>query len=286
MSSFTIAQTATNTGGQDSSDVTFIAANTAGNLIVLWYFGGFNYPGTFPTSVTDDNGNTYSLAGSILIGSPNTASANRVYIATNIKVTPNNPITITVTGATGVPVGSPSLIAVEITPPYSFEIYAACVSEYPATVKGQATFYAGSLASVGTFTQTLTLGASGGNEAGANLGVVLTNPGKDSIYLLADYDYEDSPDTWTTSGTLVAYTQETGTGITYWRTAAVASLAVEMSTEVCGYLPTPPPSLGTQFLVQSIRLTDKNRLKSYKITCIAGATVGNWLTAFKFFTGS
>ena len=40
------------------------------------------------------------------------------------------------------------------------------------------------------------------------------------------------------------------------------------------------------YVVQSVRMTDANRQKTYKVTVIAGATIGNWLTGFKFFKGS
>lgn len=36
------------------------------------------------------------------------------------------------------------------------------------------------------------------------------------------------------------------------------------------------------FIVQSVRLTDTNRLKTYKVSCVSGATVGSWLTALKY----
>lgn len=38
----------------------------------------------------------------------------------------------------------------------------------------------------------------------------------------------------------------------------------------------------TQWIVQSVRITDTNRLKSYKVTAISGATVGDWRTALKY----
>ena len=221
----------------NSSTITFDLASTAGNLIVLLWAAGTSFGGnpTLPTSVTDNNGNVYALLSNSISGQPPQATC-AMYVALNIKIAPNNPITISTSGATGIPTGGPSLIALEFGVPTAYQVFGANCSgtayDSSQTVVG---FDTGLLTSTGTTPQAFTLSPSTGTP-GAQVGVLLINSAGDMLAVIGLYDHSSSSVTWSASagGAVITQTAEAQSG-TSGRTAAVATLPIAFTSDACGY---------------------------------------------------
>jgi len=275
MGSFPITVLAAGTNAESFTTVYTVMPNT--DLVLFW--GGANAHGYInpspPTSVTDNNGNNYVLvSGPAYVPYPGSTA---MYLCVNPVLTPHNPLTITCTGAMNVPAGGPSIILLGVTVPTSYDVYGAnCQGVFPGS--GNSLYLnAGTVADVAT--NPISFDLTPGDNA-TQVSVTFVNRNSDTMTLLGAYYAETGTPTWGTSGTgVLAYTQETGDGSGH--SGAVAYLDASMSSAVCGYNPIPPVTAPT-FIVQSVHLTDVNRLKSYKVTCIAGATVGDWKTALKF----
>jgi hypothetical protein len=221
----------------NSSSITFGSASTAGDLIVLLWAAGTSFGGnpTAPTSVTDNNGNTYVLLSASISGQPPQATC-ALYAALNIAIAPHNPITISTSGATGVPTGGPSLIALEFGVPAAYQVYGANCSgtAYDAT-QTVVEFDVALLSSIGTEQQVFALAPSGGTP-GAQVACLLINPLSDMLGILALYDYSSSSLTWSASSgaSVITQTAETESG-TSGRTAAIATLPITFTSDACGY---------------------------------------------------
>jgi hypothetical protein len=237
MSSFTLIQhiVSPTTGNPGAFGVTFASNSAAGDMIVLAVMAGTNSGGnpTLPTSVSDDNGNQYCGVSATVPGVPTQATCG-LYVALNIKITPNNPITISVGGMTymgaGYGYGGPSLIAMEFSVPASYLIFGS-ISNHAASGGNSATnFLAGALAGPTTGPVYISIGGAA-NLAGAQACVLFVNAGVDCLAIATEYDDQHVSTAWTSNGTVVGYTAETAGGAA--RSGCVAMLVTAMSTG-CG----------------------------------------------------
>jgi len=235
VSSFTLIQhiVSPTTGNPGAFGVTFGSNSAAGNMIVLAVMAGTNYGGnpTLPTSVSDDNGNQYCGVSATVPGAPTQATSG-LYVALNIKITPNNPITVSVGGMTGMGAGygygGPSLIAMEFSVPASYLIFGSISNHSPSGGNSATNFLSGALA--GPTTGPVDISIGGGGPTGAQACALFVNAGVDCLAIATDYTDSNST-AWTSNGTVVGYTKETAGGAS--RSGCVAMLVTAMSTG-CG----------------------------------------------------
>jgi hypothetical protein len=296
MSSFTLVQhiVSPTTGNPGSFGVTFGSNSAAGNMIVLAVMAGTNCVGnpTLPTSVSDDNGNQYCGVSATVPGMP-TQAIGGLYVALNIKITPNNPITISVGGMTymgaGCGYGGPSLIAMEFSVPASYLIFGSISNHAASGGNSQTNFLAGALGGPTTGPVYISIGGAA-NLAGAQACVLFVNAGVDCLAIATEYDTQHASTAWTSNGTVVGYTAETaGTPGGTAKSGCVAMLVTAMSTG-CGSV-TPalsvscnsPPN-GTVGTAYSHAFTASGGTGPYTYT-IVGTVPGLTLSSSGALTG-
>jgi len=232
VTSFPITVIYTGVGGESFTPLSSIASGQA--LTLFWGSGnahGYTAP-TPPSSITDNNGNTYVQVGAALNGDAAAAEVTTFYVCVNPVLTPHNPPTITCTGSADVPTGGPSIIFLGIGVPTSYDVYGAnCNGSYPGT--GNSLYFdAGTVAGVGTTPQVFNLTPA---DNITQVSITFVNRGSDTMTLLGGYYGAGPAPEWGTSGTgVVASTMETGDGSGH--SGAVAYLNVSMTEDACGYV--------------------------------------------------
>lgn len=354
-------QVVTSTGASGSTASIAMGTSTAGSIMIVM-FGAGQGAVTAATACTDDNGNAYELVCRNLHFE--NSCVTQLWVCYKIAVTPHNPLTITLSGIGGYSIGSPSIIAVEITPTANWQFYTNTATQQTASLfnVSSVSIYAGQLSgpTIGAVTGTV------GQVLGNGVALLLFNEFSDGLLIFGDYQANGTlGPPWTTSGTVLGSTTELDGSSNPVRAAVLCYQDVDVSTLFCGSLPlsiicgNPPPyqiavpyswqpvvrggvapysfavtggslppglslNLTTGFvtgtptspgsysftitvtdsasatasvtcvipniagnmIVQSVKLTDVNRMKLWRITCCAGATIGDWKTGFKFFNGS
>ena len=226
MSSFAFVQAAAAVATPSSPSLTFASPNTAGNLVVAYYGQGFCSPNLPPTSVTDNNGNVYHLASQSYVVN-NTLSV--LYIAIDIVVTPNNPLTVTFTGGSS-PGFGPDLIIAEYAPPADYQIYAAdCDQDGSSGAYGSAWFYAREIAGV-LAGGTITFSTTDGRTSNAVSALVLINPGVDALIIACDYNGAGPPPpVYSCNGTIRAANYQPATSSINAHASVLGDLSVAMA---------------------------------------------------------
>ena len=290
--------------GYDSTSYEIGWDSVAGDILVATW-AGWPYTDYGPTTVSDTVGNTWTI-----IGTSNGVAANQqelmiIAIATGIKAAAAN--TNTVTWET-VTLRLPSQIEISV-----YECGAPSTA-YAWSLVGQTDTALGLINSIDQahianapnmsvqFRSTIVQGAVGGADApdtglvsveifsqgsdedssNSNLvGVAFIDPLWGAHLVVGNFNTAGppvSPFFVVTNGTLRT---------TVYAEGPYGNTASGLADGDFPYSPAPlPPAPGyQQWIVQSVRLTDTNKMKSYRVSLIAGATVGDWKTALKFAIG-
>jgi putative Ig domain-containing protein len=230
VSSFTVTVIDAVTNTEAFTPMSSIAA---GQDLVLYWGSGTAFGGnpTQPTSITDNNGNTYIPVSLTTPGQPPQATTG-LFLCVNPVLTPNNPPTITCSGATGVPSGGPSIIFLGIAVPTAYDLYGANCSGYFPGTGNSLNLDVGTVAGVGTTPLVFNI-LPGDN--GTQCAIIFVSRSSDVLALLGAYYFQNAVVTWSTTGTgVLAYTTETGDGGGH--SGAVAYLNASMTEDACGYV--------------------------------------------------
>ena len=129
MSNFNVVQFAAVTGTPTSATAVFLSPVTAGNIIVA-AIGGYLW-GSYPTGVTDSQGNSYSIYSQAIVGQ----AANFLCAALNARA---GSTTVSFTGWTllqgyyGITNNNPTMIVAEIEPLAGYQVWAQGLTAAPS----------------------------------------------------------------------------------------------------------------------------------------------------------
>ena len=246
MSSFTFIQAAAAPSPYPrtpSASLTFASPNTAGNLVVAYYGQGFIGPNVPPANVTDNNGNVYyKVSQSYVVND----TLSVLYIAIDIAVTPNNPLTVTFTGGSN-PGFGPDLIIAEYAPPARYQVYAAdCDQDGSSGADGSAWTFVGKLSGV-MVGGTITFSTTDSRTSNAVAALVLISPGVDALIVACDYNGAGppAPSTYTSNGTIRAANYQASTAHINAHASVVGDLVLSLAPGCDSYyLPLLCPSAG------------------------------------------